>query len=483
MDYELSSRIANDYQKTERLNILLILTDQQQCDTIGAYGNRIISTPNIDSLASDGVLFQRAYTTCPLCAPARASLFSSLPISCTGLPVNDDDARMIALSDQVTTIGDVFKSENYKCGYFGKWHMGRDETSQHGFTDGWFVHLRNSYENWLERNGKYSFSDDVKSYARRGVVPFELAHDTEVTSRAIQFIERNAENNFFCVCSMRAPHDPYIGPFDDLYKPEDIPLPVNFVDDLSGKPASQRNSFARRFAQTHNIDDPAAFKKIIAGYWGLVHLIDQNVGRLLYTLKRKGLERNTIVMFAVDHGEMMGSHGLLAKGPFMYEETNRVPLIVRFPGKRHKGLRIASLVSMLDYAPTLIDYAELHAPGTMRGRSLRALIDQTEISETPIHWRDAVFTELYEIYTQRCPIWSVTTEQWKYNYYFGDTDELYDLHNDPAELRNLAPDPGYRNLLYEMRQRLADWAEINSGLSLSDLVRTAGHTVTPGIFQ
>jgi arylsulfatase A-like enzyme len=282
---------------------------------------------------------------------------------------------------------------------------------------------------------------------------------------------------------MRAPHDPYIGPFDDLYQPEDVPLPVNFNDDLTAKPLSQRNSFAKAFAKRHNIDDPTAFRKIIAGYWGLVHLIDQNVGRLLDTLKSRGLDQNTIVMFAVDHGEMMGAHGLLAKGPFMYEETTRVPLMVRFPEKIHKGVRIESLVSMLDYAPTLIDYAELHAPDSMRGRSLRPLIDQYQTNKNPIYWREAVFTELYEIYTQRCPIWSVTTDRWKYNYYFGDTDELYDLHEDPGELKNLATDPGNRNLLNEMRQRVADWAEINVGLSLSDLVRMAGHTVTPGIFQ
>ena len=483
MDYEVSARIANDYQESKRPNVLLILTDQQQCNTIGAYGNRIINTSNIDRLASEGVLFERAYTTCPLCAPARASLFSSLPISCTGLPANDDDARMITLSDQITTIGDVFNSESYKCGYFGKWHMGRDGTPQHGFTDGWFVHLRNSYENWLERTNRYTFSDAVKSYDRRGVVPFELAHDTEVTSQAIQFIEGHAEENFFCVCSMRAPHDPYIGPFDDLYRPENIPLPANIDDDLAAKPLSQRNSFARGFAKRHNIDDPTAFRKVIAGYWGLVHLIDQNVGRLLDSLESRGLDQNTIVMFAVDHGEMMGAHGLLAKGPFMYEETTHVPLIVRFPGKIHKGVRINSLVSMLDYAPTLIDYSELHVPDSMRGRSLRSLIDQYQDNKKPIYWREAVFTELYEIYTQRCPIWSVTTDRWKYSYYFGDTDELYDLHEDPGELKNLATDPGNRNLLNEMRQRVADWAEINVGLSLSDLVRMAGHTVTPGLFQ
>ena len=220
----------------------------------------------------------------------------------------------------------------------------------------------------------------MKSFDRRGVVPYELAHDTVVTSKAIEFIEQHEQKEpFLCFCSLRAPHDPFIGPFDYLYDPQDIPLPQNFEDDLSTKPFSQRFSMARKFALPHGIENLDEFRKVIARYWGLVHLIDRNVGRLLKVLDERELSENTLVMFAVDHGEMMGAHGLLTKGPFMYEETNRVPLMIRYPNYIPQGLPVNSLVSMVDYAPTLLDYAELHAPDSMEGRSLRALINRMQV--------------------------------------------------------------------------------------------------------
>ncbi len=179
MDYQVTSRIADDYQNTSPPNILVIMADQQVCNTIGAYGNAMIRTPNLDRLAAEGVLFERSYTTCPLCMPARASLLSGRYPHNTSAPVNDDDARLLSLEDDIPTFGDVCKKEGYRCGYFGKWHIGREGTPQHGFTDGWLTHLRNSYENWLERTGQFSFPADVQSFDRRGVVPYELAHGIE----------------------------------------------------------------------------------------------------------------------------------------------------------------------------------------------------------------------------------------------------------------------------------------------------------------
>ena len=164
---------------------------------------------------------------------------------------------------------------------------------------------------------------------------------------------------------------------------------------------------------------------------------------------------------------------LLTKGPFMYEETNRVPLIIRYPKRIPKNLRIQSLASMVDYAPTLIDYAEFIVPRSMRGRSLREIIDQKASNKKEISWREAVFSESYESYTQRCPIWNITTSRWKYNYYFSAIDELYDLYNDPLELNNLAQDPKNRNLLYEMREMLINWAKVEGNFSS---ILTTAHT-------
>lgn len=480
MDYNLSSNHADDYGSVSHPNVLLIITDQQQKKTISSFGGKTIETPGIDKIAENGMLFTRAYTTCPLCAPARSSLFSGMHISRSGVPVNDDDARMIQLDDSIVSFSDVFKNFGYKCGYFGKWHIGRESMPQHGFFDGWFVHLRNSYENWLERNNMFNFPEDVKGLSRRGLVPFELAHDTVCTDKAIQFMKNsNKDTPFLCVCSLRAPHDPYIGPFDNYLDPEGVETPENYYDDLKTKPFHQRISWAKKIAEKMNISNKNNLNRIIAQYFGLVKLVDKNIERLLETLDSLKLTDNTIIMFVSDHGDMMGSHGLMMKGPFMYEETNNIPFAISYPNVIPQGIS-NELISMVDCAPTLLEYAGLPVPKSMEGRSLKQLIDQIKNNKS-ISWRDKIISESYESYSQRCPIWNITTKQWKYNYYFGDIDELYNLDEDPLEMNNLAQDDAYRYQLYELREKLADWSQRNKSFDLTDLLELNHHCISPGI--
>ncbi|MCF7943736.1 MAG: sulfatase-like hydrolase/transferase [Spirochaetia bacterium] len=479
MDYAIASQKADDFNSLTHPNVLVIITDQQQKQTIDFYGGKLYSTTGINRLAAEGMIFDRAYTTCPLSAPARASLLSGLPICRTGVPVNDDDARIIALEDSVATFGDVFKQAGYKCGYFGKWHIGREEFPQHGFTDGWFVHLRNSYENWLEREGLFTFPDDVTGLNRRGLVPYELAHDTVSTDKAIEFISNNHAEPFLCVCSLRAPHDPYIGPFDNEIDFHDIPLPESYSDDLSTKPYHQRTSWGRKIAESMGIDDETTLKKVTANYLGLVKLVDKNIDRLLDTLDQNQLKEDTIVMFLSDHGDMMGAHGLMMKGPFMYEETTNIPFVIRYPGVIQQG-RCSELVSMADFAPTLLEYAGLPVPSAMEGISLKQLIEQKKTQKSTA-WRDYVIIESYESYSLRCPIWNITTENWKYNHYFGDIDELYHVHEDPHEMHNLAQDSAYRNVLYHHREKLIDWGNRKKSFNLTELLELSKHCITPGI--
>jgi len=455
-----------------RPNILVIMTDQHNVNTLGCYGNPVIRTPNIDRLAAEGVLFERTYVTIPLCVPSRASIWSSLYPHSNGVLVNDDD-REIALASSVVTIGDVAKAAGYACGYIGKWHIGREQVPQHGFTDAWWTHLRGSYEQDLEESEHVAFaqrSDLSRLAARlqqRGEVGFEQAHDTVVTTRTIDFIRAHAGEPFLAVCSLRAPHDPYIGPFNDLYDPAAVVVPGTLRETFSGKPRLQIAGVPRQWFESMACDDGCVderrMRQVIARYWGMVHMIDLNVGRLLDCLADLAIDERTVVVFMADHGEMMGNHGLMSKGNFLYEGATRVPFILRHKGRVPAGRRASGLASTIDVVPTLLELAGLAQPEAMQGISLRQYWDYA------FNVRDAVFMQTWESYGMFDPILGVRTDRWKYSWHLADRDELYDMTDDPDETRNLAADTAYREVMRGLRGRITEWLEQTGDIKLSSL--------------
>ncbi len=449
-------------------NLLVLMTDQQHRETIGCWADPPHGrTPNIDRLAAEGIRFDRHYVTIPLCVPSRASIWSSQYAHCTGVTVNDD-GRDVTFPDQLVTLGDVAKSAGYACGYIGKWHVGREHIPQHGFTDTWWTHLRNSYEDWLEHTGQFKFDPEVKGVQRRGVVPFELAHDTQVADRTIQFMRGHRAEPFVAICSMRAPHDPYIGPFDGMYDPADVALPPTVNETFHNKPLCQQRGTPREWFLRFAEGNPDKVRAVIAGYWGLVHLIDVNVGRVLEALDGLGLSGQTLVVFLSDHGDQMGHHGLMAKGLFMYDDTTRVPCIFRFPGRLPAGKVLRELTSTLDIVPTVVELLGMSVPACMQGESMMQLFGQAAHNR-----RDAVFMEMFEAYGQFGPIFSVRTERWKYNWHVADQDELYDMHADPDETTNLAPDRGHRDTLVGLRGRIIDWLQATGDVKMTDLARVS----------
>jgi len=459
-------------------NILLILTDQQNVNTLGCYGSTAL-TPNIDHLANQGVTFTQHYVTSPLCVPSRGSLWTSRYPHQTGVMVNDE-ARPIALPDEAITIGDVLKEAGYRNGYFGKWHLGRDHSPQHGF-DEWWAHLRGSYEQDLAETGALYLDPLKDRLAQRQDVPFELAHDTETTNRALAFIEdtRKGSSPFFCVVSMRAPHDPYVGPFDDAYDPAAIPLPSTAWNNLDRKPQTQNRGAPRQwFDQLVGLqrtpDSESRLQQIIARYWGLVRLVDINVGRLLSAIAENDLDDNTIILFLSDHGDMMGAHSLFAKGLFMYEESTRIPWIVRWPGHIPAARRVDALTSMVDVVPTILELVRVGQPTSMVGVSARQLWDYG------YNRRTAVFMEVYESYGNWGPVLSIRTERYKYSWYLGDEDELYDLLEDPNETMNLANDRRQRDLIFGLRTQISAWLRESGDPSLSSLLAISRGQVVDG---
>jgi len=446
-------------------NIVFITTDQQNCSTIGGYGGANAETPNLDSLAREGLLLEHAYVTCPLCVPSRGSMLSGRYPHVSGIMLNDD-GRPIEYPDRLKGLSDVLSESGYDCAYFGKWHLGRDDTPQHGFHDGWETYLRESYEDMLGRSGKFVFEKPLTRH-RRALVPEALAHDTHVAERSVEYIRnRKGGKPFALWCALRAPHDPYVGPHTDRYKAADMMLPGNAVDDLSGKPACQKASWSEKYTrEVEKVRSPDDLRSVIARYQGLSYYVDVNVGRVLEALRQAGLEEDTIVVFHSDHGDMMGAHGLITKGPYMYEETNRVPFIIRYPGRIPAGRKMAGLFSLVDIAPSILELA-----GIRHSEPFDGISAARAFGEAADHFREAVFAETFEIIDQRCLLLSVRTEKWKYNLYFGDTDELYDMENDPLEMRNLAEETASVAVVREMQARLATWLEETGGLDMAALL-------------
>lgn len=439
----------------KRPNLVFITSDQQNCNTLGCYRGKNADTPNLDAFAADALTLDGAYVTCPLCVPSRGSMMLGRYPHVSGVMLNDD-GREIAEHRQIRGLSDVLFDNGYNCAYFGKWHLGHDEQVQHSFYAGWQTFLRESYEDWLVETGRFTFPEPLAMH-RRAYVPFALAHDTYVADRSIQFLQEHCgdEQPFALWCAMRAPHDPYVGPMTDEYRAEDMALPDNCRDSLEQKPHCQKENWSQRYKrQAEGVWSAEDFKSVIARYQGLSRLVDINAGRVLDAIDRLGLRDNTIVVFHSDHGDMMGGHGMLCKGPYMYEETNRVPFIIRYPGHLPQGRRMKGLFSLLDIAPTVLELA-----GVAHTEPFDGISGAEAMRQAADHNRDAVFAEIFEIIDQRAVIFSVRTEQWKYNFHCGDMDELYNMRNDPLELNNLAEDPSCTEVVAQMQAKLADWLQ------------------------
>lgn len=463
-------------------NIIIIMTDQENINTLSCYGGQL-KTPNIDKLATNGVRFTKNYATCPLCVPSRASIWTSLYPHQLGLlntkaNSNDvvhvnDDGRDTALPINAKTLSDLANENGYTTAYFGKWHLGNENSKQHGFqifrTD-----LRGSYEQRLSETNRMSFNEGTNRLEQQGLEPFELQEDTVMTDLAINFLEDSAKDPnkpFFLVLSMRFPHDPYSGPFDDLVNPEEIKLPESVKDDLTNKPSSQRRGtarelFVKEIGSEIADNEMKKLREIYARYLGLMHLVDLNVGRLIDKLNSLLIAQDTIVVFTSDHGDMMGAHGMFFKGLFMYEEITRVPLIISWPKHLPKGKEVGTLTSMIDLTPTLLDLMDIEKPISMVGESMRQLWDYSH------NIRNAIFMELFESYGEWGPIFSIRTKKYKYNWYAGDNDELYDIESDPNELNNIAVKPENRDLIIGLREQLSRWLKQTGDVKISDLIRT-----------
>jgi arylsulfatase A-like enzyme len=459
-----------------RPNVVFIMADDHAAHAVSAYGSRVNRTPNIDRLAREGMLFRNAFVTNSICTPSRAAILTGAYSHRNGVPVfNRFDGSQ-------ATVAKLLQAAGYHTGMIGKWHLGSDPT---GF-DRWEI---------LPGQGVY---DDPLLYTASGERTYTGRYVTDViTDLGIHFIrERPRDRPFFLMLHHKAPHRewtpderhrrafagrtiPEPGTLWDDYATRTDALHENrqrVADDLTRRdlkltppPALEGKERAAWLSakptevvltvdgRTTTVAGEALarwkYQRYMQDYLACVQSIDDNVGRLLDFLKRSGLERDTIVVYTSDQGFFLGDHGLYDKR-FMYEESLRMPLLVRWPAAIRAGSRAEAMALNVDFAPTFLEAAGVAIPGSVQGRSLLPLLR----GETPAGWRTAIYYRYYHDpgdHDTRAH-YGVRTATHKLIHFWKKRQwELFDLRKDPAELRNLYGQPGQEAVTAELETTLA----------------------------
>lgn len=441
-------------------NILFLFTDQQRADTLGCYGNAVCRTPNVDRLAAEGVRFSQGYTPTSICTPARASILTGVMPHKHRLLANFERnvGYLTELPDDAIPFSRYLRDAGYNVGTIGKWHIGQERGPDFYEFDGphfpgWGPPVQHpDYQAYLKAKGlppfevhnllRGRFPNGQPSNVIAGQYdgPAEGLFDAFITERAGAQLRSYAdqERPFFLACQWFGPHLPYLLPPEYLhrYTLDQVSLPATMAETFAHKPRVQQH-YAAHWA--FDSFSPDQWRQIIAAYWGYVTLIDEQVGRMLAALDEVGLSEETVVIFSSDHGEFAGSHRMQDKGPAMYDDTYRVPFIIRLPGGR-SGVVEERFVNLVDLTATFVALAGEPAPKHFDGRSLLPLLHEEQPAATT--WREHMIAEFHGHhfpYPQRM----IRTATHKLVVNPADVDELYDLIDDPLEMVNRIDDPAY----------------------------------------
>lgn len=424
-----------------RRQAILFLLDTQGANCVGCYRPDLrLGTPHIDRLAREGVRFARAYTCSPVCGPARSALFTGLFPHSNGVIAND-----LAPHADVPTLGQRLSRHGIATGYVGKWHLdGTDYFGDGRCPPGWDP----AY--WFDgRNYLASLPDDAaRSLSRQVLGPREVrehgitsefTHAHRSADRAIAFLEAHRERDFLLVVSIDEPHHPFICPEPYAGAFEEFRFPVPNADDpLTDKPRAQcewaahtQRIWEKQMEQTST---GAALRH--PRHFACNSYADAQVGRVLEAIDR--LAPTALVMHTSDHGDMFGSHGLHGKGPCVYEEIARVPLIVRWPGHAPAGAVAPGPASHIDLVPTFLEFFGLPVPPLLQGTSMLTRVRAPATTVTrPAFIEFNRFEIDHDGFGAFAPIRAVCDGRFKLAVNLLDRDELYDLADDPGELRNL----------------------------------------------
>lgn len=431
-----------------RPNILFIMSDDHAAHALSCYGSGVVKTPNIDRLAGEGMLFRNCFVTNSLCAPSRASILTGKYAHAHGVK---DNATRFDRAQQ--TFIKLLRDAGYVTAVIGKWHL---QSEPAGF-DYWCV---------LPGQGEYINPTFIEMGKKIKVDGYATDIITKMCiSWLRQWSEAKGEKPFCLLCHHKAPHRPWTPPqrYAQLFADVEIPEPPTFDDDYSNRASAAAHADMRiadmpDYAQelkpqmTPQERKRYNYQRFIKDYLRCVVAVDDSVGELLSELERLGIADNTVVIYTSDNGFFLGEHGWYDKR-FMYEQSIRVPLIVRYP----KGVKAGSvdehIVLNVDFAPTLLDMAEVEIPNDMHGRSFKGIL----FGEAINGWRTAMYYRYYEYPKPHrvLPHYGVRTERYKLIHYPTTGEwELFDLKHDPYEMRNVYSEPAYSNAVVELKELL-----------------------------
>jgi arylsulfatase A-like enzyme len=458
-------------------NVIFILTDDHRFDFMG-FTDKVawLETPNLDRLASEGAYFPNTYVTTSLCSPSRASIL-------TGLYSHTHTVIDNAAPDpgNLTFFPEYLQNSGYQTSYFGKWHMGNhSDDPQPGF------------DHWESFRGQGVYYGPTLNINGERTTYDEATYITDVlTEHAVEWLDnREQDQPFFMYLSHKAVHSQFepAKRHEGLYEDETIVYPPSFdvpsygIPELptrgtDSEPLRGRDYYGDRRIPDwvkhqreswHGVDymyhGDINFKDFFQRYTETLMGIDDSVGEVLDYLDANGLAEDTLVIYMGDNGFSFGEHGLIDKRHF-YEESAKVPLIVRWPSQLRGGTPIEALVQNIDIAPTILEAAGLKSPPHMQGSSFAPLLTREDIP-----WRDRIFYEYYwEMdFPQTPTMFGIRTERFKYIRYHGiwDTNEFYDLEADPNEMQNLIDAPEHQERITEYANEVFEWLETTGGMNI-----------------
>lgn len=476
-------------------NIIFIMTDDQANRTVSAYDGAINHTPNIDRLAEEGAVFLNSFVANSICNPSRASILTGKHSHKNGVVGNASP-----WDNSQTNLPRLLQEAGYTTAHIGKWHMNDPPGDEFHHSDR------------LTGAGKQGFYYNPEFVAGNDTTDMVAGHSTDlVTDKALEWLggntSENNENPFILFVQYKAPHVPRMPEFRflDRYKDEIIPEPETLFDDYDtrapyAEEANMRIHFRpvpsfKELLQSNNIyynrmteeqlkkwhsykntesekyreleeNDGKELRKLeyqlfIKDYLRLIDGVDENVGRLLDWLEEHPeINDNTMVVFTSDQGYFTGEHGWAEKR-FMYEESIRMPLLIRWPDKIRAGVQIDAMVQNIDFAPTFLDVAGIEIPGEMQGKSFTPWLT----GEEPDDWRHSIYYHYYDHGLHNVPRHDgVRTDRYKLiHFYTDDVWEFYDLEEDPHEINNLYGNGKYEetiNRLKDELERLREYYEV-----------------------
>lgn len=449
----------------KRPNILFIMSDDHAAHAIGAYGSRINETPHLDRIAKEGMRFDHCFCTNSICAPSRASILTGTYNHINGVKTLGDD-----LDGRQTTIPKLLQADGYQTAMIGKWHLGHGGHHDPTGFDYWSV---------LPDQGDYRDPEFIEM----GITKRFAGYVTDIiTDKSLEWIENRDPNRpFLLMCHHKAPHRHWEPDEKHMHLYEDIDIrePITFNDDYATR--SQAAVQAKmRIDDLNELDTKGPppegltpeevrkwkYQRYIKDYLRCIASIDDNVGRMLDYLDEAGLAEDTVVIYTSDQGFFLGDHGWFDKR-FMYEESLRMPFLIRYPREIRPGSVNRDMILNTDFAPTFLDYACLPPNERMQGRSIRELTR----GSTPDDWRTSMYYRYWmhldgchEVYAH----YGVRTHDYKLIYYYaqalGTTDsrdesrppewECFDLKKDPCELDNVYDRPEYKDAVERLTAEL-----------------------------